>query len=158
VPRWPRSWADAAAAAALAAIVLGVAAEHSLYGLGDVRHWLPDLLTGWILVAAGLVATRSERLAGLLLAASGVLWFAGNIVGHADVIHRAPLAQLLLAFPRGRPEGRLETGAVAFAYAATVVAGFAWGDLGTLSLAVLLVAIAGIRSQRAVGRRRRERR
>jgi signal transduction histidine kinase len=138
--------------------VLGVAAERSLYGPGDVRHWLPDLLTGWILIAAGLVAARDARLPGVLLAASGALWFAGNIAGHAAVVHRAPLAQLLLAFPRGRPEGRLETGAVAFAYAATVVAGFAWGDLGTLSLAVVLVAVGGLRSQRAVGRRRRERR
>src|SRR5262249_8974115 len=123
-----------------------------------VRHWLPDLLAGWILIGAGLFIARSDRLSAALLAGSGVLWFTGNFGHETAVLHRAPIAQLLLAFPRGRPEGRLETGAVAFAYLTAAVAGFAWGDVETFSLAVVLVAVAAIRSRRGAGRRRRERR
>jgi signal transduction histidine kinase len=159
VPRWPRSWADLLPAAAGAgAVVLGLAAERSLYGFGNVGDWVPDLLTGWLLVGCGLVVLGVARTAGALLVAAGLLWFAGNFAGEAAyLLHRGPLAQLLVTFPGRRPAGRLETGAVAAVYTACLVSAFAWGDVATIALAGVIVAAAALRHRRAVGRLRRER-
>src|SRR3954470_6902051 len=73
VPRSRRSWTDLVLAAI--AVGIGIAAESRSYAWGDARHWLPDLLTGWTLIACGAVARGRT---GLLLEASGVAWFAGN--------------------------------------------------------------------------------
>jgi len=87
----------------LVALVVGIAAEGHSYGLADARHWLPDLLVGWILVGCGLLAAGRP---GALLVLSGFAWFSGSFVMPALVLHRAPLAQLALTFPTGRAAGR----------------------------------------------------
>ena len=159
MPRWPRSWAEAAPAAAGAgAVVLGLAAERSLYGFADVRDWLPDVLAGWVLVGCGVAVVGTARTAGWLLVATGALWFAGNFGGGAVyLLHRGPLAQLVVTFPGRRPAGRLEAAAVAAAYAACVVGAFAWGNAATFALAGVMGAAAAVRVRRAAGMRRRER-
>jgi signal transduction histidine kinase len=92
-----------------------------LFGWDDSRHWVPDLVTGWTLIACGLVAwsRRTEERAGGLMTATGFAWFAANfaVTGidaidwlsrHALYLHRGPLVQLVLTYPRGTPVGRFE--------------------------------------------------
>src|SRR5437773_1209148 len=57
---------------------LGILAEQIYFGWGDARHWVPDLVTGWSLIACGLVgwSRRSESRSGALMAATGFAWFA----------------------------------------------------------------------------------
>src|SRR5438034_8465509 len=38
-----------------AGAALGILAEQIYFGWGDARHWVPDLVTGWSLIACGLV-------------------------------------------------------------------------------------------------------
>lgn len=148
MPRSRRSWTDLLAA--VIAVAVGLAAESHLYAWSDVRHWLPDLLTGWTLVACGLVAHRRT---GALLAASGLAWFAGNFASLALVLNRGPLGHLVLTYPDGAP-GSLP--AVVVAYAAATIGGAWLSDSVTIALAVALVVGGGWRSFRSVGQRRRE--
>jgi hypothetical protein len=39
----------------LCAAPVGLVAEWSLFGWADGRDWVPDLLTGWVLIGCGLV-------------------------------------------------------------------------------------------------------
>jgi signal transduction histidine kinase len=148
VPRSRRWWTELLVAAA--AVAVGVAAESNSYGWSDVRRWLPDLLTGWTLIACGLVARRRS---GLLLAATGFSWFAGNFIPSALLLYRGPLTQLVLTYPSGAP-GQLV--AIAFAYLVVLVTTNWWGDAGTIAIAVTLLAGAGRRYLHSIGRARRE--
>jgi signal transduction histidine kinase len=107
-----------------------------------------DAVTGWILVAAGLVAWGRRRgsTTGPLLVVAGYLWYVGDLYfvfptasivpllsfafrGLYDVV----LAFVLLSFPGGRletPVRRVAVAAVAVAYAAR-------------SVAFLLIAVPG---------------
>ena len=64
-----------------AGAAVGIAAEWVYFGWDDVAGWLPDLVTGWTLIACGLVgwARRPESRSGPLLAATGFAWFAANL-------------------------------------------------------------------------------
>jgi signal transduction histidine kinase len=148
VPRSRRSWTDALVAAG--ALAVGAAAESNSYGWSDTRHWVPDLVTGWTLIACGLVARRR---AGLLLAGTGFSWFAGNFTSSAFVLHRAPLTQLVLTFPSGAP---VQLAAIVFAYVVALVTADRWNDVGTIAIAITLLLGAGWRYRRSVGRARRE--
>lgn len=152
-----------------AGVAVGVAAESAAYGWDAARDW-PDLVTGWALIACGLVAwsRRPSSLAGALLAASGFAWFAPNFAdadsalvawaaGHALYLHRGPLVQLLVTYPSGRPRGRLEAAAVAAGWVAALVPG-AWEDERVaVVLAAVLAAVAALRWGRAPAQARRDR-
>jgi hypothetical protein len=85
--------------------VFGVVAEWISFGWSDPRHWVPDLVTGWTLIACGLVAwsRRSESRSGALMTATGFSWFFGNfaslgaapldwLAAHALFLYRAAAA------------------------------------------------------------------
>jgi signal transduction histidine kinase len=148
VPPSRRSWTEVAVAGV--AVAVGVVAEADSYNWGDARHWLPDLLVGWTLIACGLVARRRT---GLLLATTGFTWFAGNFASSTLVLHRGPLAQLVLTYPDGA-SGLLP--AVALAYTVAAFGATWWNNAGTIALAAALVVAAAWRYHRSVGRLRRE--
>ncbi len=150
--RLRRSWADPALVAA--AVAVGLAAEARSYDWSDLGAWIPDLLTGWTLVAFGLIARGR---AGLLLGASGFAWFAGNFTSAALLLHRAPFTQLVVTYPSGRAAGPLDRGAIAAVYAVSVSGAMWWGDAATYVLAAVLLLTVGVHYLRAVGLRRRER-
>ena len=153
-----------------AAAAVGIAAEWSLYGWAHPRDWAPDLITGWSLIGCGLIgwSRRPDSRSGVLLTATGFAWFAPNFAvtsvgaigwlsAHALYLHRGPLVQLVLTYPRGRATGRTERAAVATAYATSVVTLIWRSQLATIALAGLLVGVAAHSHVRAVGSRRRER-
>ena len=143
LPLWP------------AAAATGIAAEASLYGWAGPRDWAPDLLTGWTLIASGLVAwsRRPASRSGALLTAAGFAWFAANfsatgisavdwLAAHALYLHRGPLVALVLTYPRGRPVRRTDRAALAVGYAAAVINPVWRSETATIVLAVLLVVFA----------------
>lgn len=146
----------------------GLAAEWIFFGWSDFGDWVPDLLTGWSLIACGLIgwSRRPGSRSGALMAATGFTWFAGNFAAsgvgaidwlsaHALYLHRGPLVQLVLTYPRGRPAGRLERAAVLAGYAAAVVVPIWRSETTTIVLAWILVGVASRDYLRAVGRDRR---
>jgi signal transduction histidine kinase len=154
-----------------AGALFGIAAEWIFFGWDDPRHWVPDLLTGWSLIACGLVAwsRRPESRSGALMTATGFGWFLGNFAtsgiapldwlgAHALYVYRGPLVHLLVTYPSGRLVSRFDRGAVAIGYAAALVTPVWRSEIGTIVLAALLVAVCIRSYRRAVGPARRSRR
>ena len=135
-----------------AGAALGIAAEASYYGLGDARHWVPDLAAGWALIGCGLIAwsRRPRNASGPLLVAAGAAWFAANFSDQLVYLHRGPLLQLVLTYPRGRPRGRVELAAVAVGYGAAVVKPLWDSDTVTIALA-LAIAVTAVTRQLVPG-------
>jgi len=142
-----------------AGALLGLGAEWASFGWQDPRHWIPDLLTGWTLIACGLVtwSRRGDSRSGLLLAATGFSWFLGNFASSALYLYRGLLVHLLLTYPSGRLSSRREVAAVAVGHAAAVVTPVWRSEIVTIVLAVLLVAVCARSYARAVGPARRAR-
>jgi hypothetical protein len=137
-----------------AGAVLGIAAEWIFFGWGDPRHWIPDLVTGWTLIACGLTAwsRRPDSRSGALMAATGFCWFFGNFAttevapvdwlgASAVYFYRGPLIHLLVTYPSGRLSSRLDRVAVAVGYAAAFVTPVWRSEIATIVLGVLLVAV-----------------
>jgi signal transduction histidine kinase len=143
-----------------AGAVVGITAEWVYFDWGDWGDWLPDLATGWTLIACGLIAwgRRPESRSGPLLAATGFTWFAANFASdQALYLHRGPLIQLVLSYPYGRLKRPLDRFAVAVGYGAAVVPAVWSNDMATFALSALFVAVAGHGYVRALGRERRTR-
>ena len=153
-----------------AGAAVGIAAEWIFFGWDDPRHWVPDLVTGWTLIACGLVAwsRRPESRSGALMAATGFSWFLGNFAtagvapvdwlgAHALYVYRGPLIHLLITHPSGRLSSPFDRAAVAVGYAATVVTPVWQSEIATIVLAVLLVAVCARSYVGAVGLARRAR-
>jgi signal transduction histidine kinase len=135
-----------------AGLALGLAAELVSYRPsalvsyrpGELDRAIADLLTGWVLIGCGLLAAqrRPQSRVGLLLAASGALWFLGSIVSPALYLHRGPLVHALLSFPTGRLSGRARRVVVGIAYVASAIQPVARSAVATLVLCALVAAIA----------------
>ena len=139
---------------------VGLAAEWVYFDFEDWSDWLPDLATGWTLIACGLVAwaLRPESRSGPLLAATGFAWFAANLVGdQALYLHRGPLIHLTLSYPYGRLGRPLDRSVVAIGYGAALVPAVWSSEIATFALSALFVAVAGHGYIRALGRERRTR-
>ena len=153
-----------------AGVALGVGAEWALYGWADPRHWVPDLLVGWGLIGCGLAARslRPRSRSGALMTAAGFAWFAPNfgttsvgaiswLSAHSLYLHRGPLVQLVITYPRGRGSRRIERAGVLGGYVAAVFAPIWRSEIVTIVFAALLVALAARGYASAVGRDRRAR-
>jgi signal transduction histidine kinase len=139
------------------ALALGVATEVVAFDLPEVHLWLPDLLVGWALVACGLLtqARRPASRVGLLLLATGLAWFVGNVSGSLVYLHRGVLVHLIVTFPDGRATSRGQRAAVASGYAVSLLPVVWEAAPATVVVAAVLVAYsAGIR-RGAIGSRRR---
>jgi signal transduction histidine kinase len=126
-----------------ASAVVGLAVESFGSGLA----WVPDLATGWAIVAAGVAAARlvPGSPLGPLLASAGLLWFAGNNDGLDGValLYRAPLVYAVLTAPMCRPRTRLHGIAVAgvSVAAASPEVADSLAATSALSAAILIVAL-----------------
>jgi signal transduction histidine kinase len=139
--------------------VTGVAAEAIGFGFGAPVKWVPDLVAGWALGGAGLVAweRREHSLVGPLMVATALLWFVGDVSSALVYAYRGPLVQLTVTYPSGRPHGRMQTGAVIAGYAAALVEPVWQNELATILLSAGLVAVVVAARQSVRGRARRER-
>jgi signal transduction histidine kinase len=139
-----------------AAFAFGLVAEWLGVGFDGPSTWLPDLVTGWTLLGAGLAARsqKPESRFGLLLGATSVTWFAGTLWPSLATLHRAPLAQAIFSFPSGRLAGFLGRVAVGLVYVT-----WPWGgsEAATIAFAVLLVAVPLAQLRGVVGVERRAR-
>jgi len=142
-----------------AGAIVGIAAEWVAYGWDRPGRWLPDLITGWALIACGLASwsVRPGGRSGLLMAATGVAWFAGTFSDSAIYLHRGPLVHLVLSYPGGTVAARLARVAIVAGYGAAVVPAVWGSEVATIALSALLVAVAAAVHSRAVGRERRAR-
>jgi signal transduction histidine kinase len=140
----------------VAGVAVGVAAEASSYLPGDASA-VGDFAVGMaFVIGAALVVRRSTPMA-CLFAATGFTWFAGGLAGALVFLHRGPLVQLLLGYPRGRLESRLARALVAVAYVDGAVYALGRSHLLTLVLLGAVLVAAGRRWARAYGPERRAR-
>jgi signal transduction histidine kinase len=139
-----------------AALGFGLVAEWLGVGFEDTSKWLPDLVTGWTLLGAGLAARsrKPESRFGLLLGATSVAWFAGTLWPSLAALHRAPLAQAIFSFPSGRLTTFLGRAGVGLVYVT-----WPWGEseAATIAFAVLLLAVPLAQLRGVVGVERRSR-
>jgi hypothetical protein len=89
------------------------------------------------------------------MVAGGITWFAGNVSALAVYLHRGPLVQLVLAYPHGRPRGRLAVLVVAAAYIDGLIEPLGRRDRLTLVLAAAVALAAVHRFLRSAGPARR---
>jgi signal transduction histidine kinase len=149
---------------------LGIVAEHSLYGWGNAGAWVPDLLTGWCLIACGLLAAQllNAVWTGSWLVAAGVAWFIPNfatsgwgglswIGAHALYVHRGLLLAAVVTYPRGRPTDRLEALVVGGLVVTSLVSQVWRAEAAAIVLAVATVGYAAYRHSTSIGRERRMR-
>jgi hypothetical protein len=100
---------------------------------------VPDVLVGIAFLIAALVFRRTPRLA-LLAAATGVLWFLGDVVGFLVFAHRGPLTHLLLVYPAARIHGRIRRMIVFAAYLLSIAYPVARLEITTILLSAAIVA------------------
>jgi len=169
VRHWPRSSADAArwAPAWLVGAAYGLGAEWVASGWDRPRDWIPDLITGWSLLAGGLLALarRPSRVSGTLLALTGAAWFVPNfadaglasvdwIAAHSLYLHRGPLIALVLTYPGLRMRDRSQLAALLAGLALGVTPSVWTSQLRTLIVVGALLAVSVIRCIRADDRTR----
>ena len=154
-------------------IVFGIWSEWVAFGLGQPRVWLPDLLAGLTILAAGTVAwtRRPASRVGPLLALTAICWFAGNLArplltaawptaaapAIAEALlasHRAPLVHALLGFPTGRLTTPVERFGVLVAYASVVLSIWSFGS-GALIISAVAASATFVAYRQTSGRQRR---
>ena len=151
-------------------VVVGLAAEQTLFGWDDPRHSIPDLAVGWTFIACGLIAStrRPESHTGTLMTAVGFTWFLGNfdrshvaaiawVAARTPNLYHGPLVHLVLAYPTGRAPSRLSRAAIGAGYVAAIVTPVWNGDAAAIVLAGLVLTVSARDYVRSVGRSRRAR-
>ena len=150
-------------------IAVGLAGVRAGFDVADVRHWLPDLLTGWVLIACGLIgsALRPECRSGQLMTATGFCWFIGNFSGVDGPVgwiaaataftFRGTLAHLVITYPLGRITSTFERSTVAIGYAVALLTALRPSEPVTIGFVALLIASSFVRFRSAPGRLRHAR-
>jgi signal transduction histidine kinase len=156
--RWSRDDRRLTAAAlAAGAGALGVLAAWQGFAWSDTRIWVPDLLAGWTLAGLGLAAFALDRPRGAaaLLFACGVGWFVGDfhavdphwvgsLASNLSWLFLAPLVQLALAYPRGRPQTPITLAATTAVWLAAATPWVDWNDDATLAVAMAALVLVGL--------------
>jgi PAS domain S-box-containing protein len=126
------AWGLAALAAGVLSLVLELRSDHEEFGAVIL---VVDLLLGWCFAAAGLIAMarRQENKTGALLLMVALTWFVSRFeaaddaalytVGSvANALPVAALLHLVLAYPLGRLQTRVERAIVPAGYALALLA------------------------------------
>jgi hypothetical protein len=144
-----------AAALVVAGCALGLAAELSTYLPESPDLAAGDLGVGLAFIGCGAIAWRRSSAVGALMAATGIAWFLGSLVGGLVFLHRGPLVHLLLGYPRGRLESPLQRAVVGAGYAGAIVYPIGASDAATLVLFAAVLVACLVRHARAGGPERR---
>ncbi len=161
---WPRlRWL-----AAFSGFAMGLASEWPLLQSGEPVNWTPDLVTGWALIACGLVAARWRPLSrsGNLLIATGIAWFlpnfkylepaiVGQVLASMVFVHRGFLLHLLFTYPSGRASSQFTRTAIVSGYFAALAYPLWQYPSTAITLAALVCMVVASRYFRAVGSTRR---
>jgi signal transduction histidine kinase len=139
-----------------ATVALAVWVEWLGYG-GKATLAAADLAVGLAFLLSGLVVRerKGHGRIGLLFLATGLAWLLGTLaesdvaalssVGAALLyVHRGPFAHLVLAYPTGRLDSKLDRAVVAAAYADGLVVPLAQNDVLTMALAGTVVGACAI--------------
>ncbi|MEO8518439.1 MAG: ATP-binding protein [Dermatophilaceae bacterium] len=120
---------------------------------------LSEVVVGLVLVLAGLAtAGAGTRVVGLLMAATGLTWWAG-FLGDASLFwYRGPLVHLLLSYPAGRLRSRFARVVVVAAYVLALLAPLDRNDQVTIAFSMVVLAACGDAFFEARGPERRGRR
>jgi signal transduction histidine kinase len=150
----------------VAGVVLGLV--PSVVGPSPPGGWPMDLLVGASFLACGLFGQvrRPGSSTGLLLAATGLTWFLGNLVwvgtgalswiaAEALWLHRGVLLHAIVSYASGRLRSPAERLVVALGYLASL-ATFARVDTVTLGVWVLALLVVARRTRTASADRRWE--
>ena len=118
-----------------------------------------DVVVGlvWLAVGGLLCRPRAQRRIGMLMVATGATWLAGSLVESLVLLHRGPLAHVLLAYPGGVLAGLVEHLVVAAAYLEGAVLPLGRASITALVLAAAILAVAVWRCLRETGAVRRSR-
>ena len=151
---------------ALAGVGMGTASASVGFAPWQTEVRLGDLLTGWAMIAAGLVGTvqRASLRTGVLVVLGGFAWFlgdwstvggpVGDVASGAAFLHRGFLLHALFTAPFGRAVSMIERLAVVAAYAASLIP-WIWTNAISASVASALAVGAGaLLAVRAHGRER----
>ncbi|TCC02741.1 sensor histidine kinase [Kribbella soli] len=124
----------------------------------DFGLTVADTIVGLTMAGLGLATwVKRSRAVGLLMVATAAAWFAGDLGGWALFLHRGPLVQLLLSYPRGWPRRRLDRVVIVIAYVDALVYPLGRMDSVTVALAVLVIGTALVGYATATQRERRAR-
>ena len=141
-----------------AGLVVGLGAEWLARSGQSLAAAMADLTVGWALIGCGLAgwSRRPQSRVGLILALTGFAWFLGTLAGsHIGSVaalgaallflHRGLLCHAIIAYPSGRPSGRLSLTVMVAAYVYAVTVPLASNDVVTIvfTLAVLAATIRG---------------
>jgi signal transduction histidine kinase len=148
---------------AVLGIAVGMAAEWGRLDGSRPNELVPDLVTGWVLIACGVaVLTRVPgNRCGWVLTACGIAWFVPNfeavLPGIADAVaaaslylHRGFFVHLLLAYPNGTTTraGRW----MIFAGYGAAVTPTLWGQgRSAIALSAALVAASAVQYRLSIG-------
>ena len=82
--------------------MFGLWSEHVAVGLAEWEGWLLDASVGFVRLASGVALHRRLQGAGTLLVVTAFVWWLGNVVPDAVVLHRGVLAVAVWTFPGPR--------------------------------------------------------
>jgi signal transduction histidine kinase len=100
-----------------------------------------DVLVGIAFCLAALFFRHMPRLA-VLAAATGVLWFLGDVAGILAFAHRGPLTHLLLIYPATMTQSRSQRAVVYACYFLSIAYPLGRLDATTIALSVSIIAIS----------------
>lgn len=124
----------------------------------DIGLTVADTLVGTALGGLGLITVvKRPRAVGLLMVATAIAWFLGDLGGFAVFLHRGPLIHLLLSYPRGWPRRWPARVAIMLAYVDALVYPLGRMDGVTIALACVVIGTALVGYARAPQRERRAR-
>lgn len=162
------SWRRLRWLAAFSGFAMGLASEWPLLQSGEPVNWTPDLVTGWAVIACGLVAVQWRPLSrsGDLLMATGIAWFlpnfnylepaiVGQVLASMVFVHRGPLLHLLFTYPSGRASSQFTRTAIMAGYFAAFAYPLWQYPATGIVLAALVCMVVASRYVRAVGSTRR---
>jgi hypothetical protein len=143
----------------LVAIAIAAAVGVEVAANAQLPSALGDGVAGGALLVSGAVAlgvSRGRR-SGALMIGTGAAWLAGTLSGGLVFVHRGPLVQLVLAYPRLWPAPWPVVAVVIAAYACALSTSAARSADVTLVLVAGVLATAAVRYRGSHGVERRAR-
>ncbi|MEA2547807.1 MAG: hypothetical protein QOE42_405 [Chloroflexota bacterium] len=138
-----------------AGLVLGLLAETGWPPGIDPGFVVADLAVGWLFIGGGFVVwqSRPANRMGILLMATGAMWFVATFEPPAVFLYCGPLVHLLMAHPTGRLTGRASRIVVVCVYIVSAFGAVTPATGVGLVIGIVIAAIGGVHLVRTSRRR-----